>query len=158
MRSPIRAKAWLLGLLIGLPLVATARADEEHAKLPPGPIKDRIELMEHVGDDAEAINDALKAGKPADAADPADRIAAAMPKFDALFPEGSTGEGSRAKPSIWTSRDEFDAFSTYLKKDAEAVAAAARSGGDVKTASRKMFKACKSCHQKFRQPKEGEEG
>lgn len=159
MHKPIRVTAFFLAALFAgtFALETTARADDEAWKsLPPGPIRDRIELMEKVGDDAKAINDAIKAGKPEDAAAPADNIVALMPKFDALFPEGSTGEHSRAKKNIWAAWDEFEAFSTYLKDAATEVAAASRDGGDVKAASRKMFKSCKSCHKKFRMPKDDE--
>ncbi len=132
-----------------------ARADDEDWKnLPPGPIRDRIELMEKIGEDAKAINDALKAKAPADAVAPAENIAALMPKFDALFPEGSLSDESRSKRNIWASWDEFEAFSTYLVDAANEVADAARDGGDVKAASRKMFKSCKSCHKKFRRADE----
>ncbi len=152
-----RIETLVLPLLVAgvLVLPGVARADDWES-LPPGPIRDRIELMEKIGDDAKAINEALKAGTPAEAAAPADNIAKLMPEFDKLFPEGSTGEGSRSKKNIWVSWDEFQAFSTYLKDAALEVAKASRDGGDVKAASRKMFKSCKSCHKKFRLPKEEE--
>ncbi len=124
------------------------------ADLPAGPIRDRVELMEHIGDDAKAINEAVKAGKGADAVAPAENIVATAPRFTDLFPEGSTDPKSRAKPNIWSARDEFDAFNTYLVKAAGGVAAAARSGGDVRGATKKMFGTCKSCHDKFRTPDE----
>ena len=131
------------------------RADDWES-LPPGPIRDRIELMEKIGDDSKAINDAVKAGKPEDAVAPAESIIELMPKFDALFPEGSTGDGSRAKKNIWASWDEFEAFSTYLTDAAQEVVVAAKAGENLKPATRKMFKSCKSCHKKFRIPKEDE--
>lgn len=137
-------------------LERSAYSDDEWKNLPPGPIRDRIELMEYIGDDAKAVNDALKAGDKAAAVAPAENIVKLMPKFDALFPEGSTGEGSRAKRNIWASWDEFEAFSTYLKDAAAEVASTAKEDGDVKSASRKMFKSCKSCHKKFRMPKDDE--
>ncbi len=124
------------------------------ADLPAGPSRDRVELMEHIGDDAKAINDAVKAGKAADAVAPAENIAAQAPRFTDLFPEDSTDPKSRAKPNIWLARDEFDAFNTYLVKAARGVVAAARDGGDVRGATRKMFGTCKSCHDKFRAPEE----
>lgn len=159
MTNPIRSTAYFLVALFlsAAALDSVALADDEAWKsLPPGPIRDRIELMEKVGDSAKALNDAIKAGTPAEAAAPADNIVALMPKFDALFPEGSTAEESRAKKNIWAAWDEFEAFSTYLEDAASEVATAARDGGDVKAASRKMFKSCKSCHKKFRLPKEDE--
>src|SRR4030095_1380380 len=52
---------------------AAQTKDEEGPKLPPGPIADRHELMEHNGDDAKKIGDALKAGEPGDAGARAER-------------------------------------------------------------------------------------
>jgi cytochrome c556 len=126
-------------------------------KLPPGPIKDRHELMEGVGDDAEKIGDALKAGKPADAAPPAERIAGAVDRFLKLFPPGSEDPNSRAKPEIWTKRGEFDRLAGDLKLTANDLAEAAKANGDVKKASGAMFKACKACHKEFRKPEDDED-
>jgi len=151
--NALRLPAVLLGGFLAAEALAQAHDWES---LPPGPIRDRIELMEKVGENAKAINEAIKAGKPADAAAPADNIAALVPKIDDLFPEGSISEDSRAKPNIWAAWDEFQAFSTYLQEAATELAVTARDGGDVKAASRKMFKSCKSCHEKFRLPKEDE--
>lgn len=140
-----------MAALLQLVSAQTVRADDEAWKdLPPGPIRDRIELMEQIGADAKAINEALKAGKPAEAEAPARNIALLSPKFDTLFPDGSMAPESRAKRKIWTSWDQFQAYTTFMKESALAVADAARDGGDVKAASRKMFKSCKSCHQDFR--------
>jgi cytochrome c556 len=134
---------------------APARADEK--KLPPGPIHDRHELMEKVGDSAKAIGGAMKAGKPADAAAPAQAISDAVEPFLKLFPPGSESPDSRAKPEIWTNRAEFDRLAHQLEQSAAAVAKAASSGGNVKAASQAMFKDCKACHDKFRVPEEDED-
>ena len=133
--------------------VGFGSADEDHhKKLPPGPIHDRHELMEGVGDAAEAIGKAMKAGKPADAAAPAEKIAAAVDKFLTLFPAGSEHVDSRAKPEIWTKRADFDRLGHELETTATALAAAAKGGGDVKAAAGAMFKNCKACHKEFRKP------
>lgn len=136
-------------------LATAATATEDHGHdLPPGPISDRHELMEEVGDDAEKIGDAMKAGKPADAAAPAERIAASVERFLQMFPAGSENPNSRAKPEIWTKRAEFDRLGKELETKATAVAQAAKSGGDVKKAAGAMFKNCKACHTDFRKPDE----
>jgi cytochrome c556 len=142
---------------LGSPAIA-ADKDDDHdmSKLPPGPIRDRVELMHHVGDDAKAIGKALKAGTPADAAAPAEDIAARVPKFPTLFPPGSTSPESRAKPEIWTDKAKFDGLAKQLAEKASAFAAAAKSGGDVKATSGAMWQTCKACHDSFRVPKEGE--
>ena len=70
--------------------------------------------------------------------------------FDGLRCASCRAARKRAKRKIWTSWDQFQAYTTFMKESALAVADAARDGGDVKAASRKMFKSCKSCHQDFR--------
>jgi cytochrome c556 len=107
-----------------------AVADEEKHELPPGPIHDRHELMEGVGANAKKIGAAAKAGKPGDAQVPAEEIAQALAKFDEL-----------AKKN---------------EQAAMALAAVAKSGGDLKAPSGAMFQTCKACHDEFRVPKEGE--
>ncbi|HZR83795.1 MAG TPA: cytochrome c [Candidatus Binatia bacterium] len=153
------AGACAIALAIATALtVRPARGDskEDHSKLPPGPIRDRADLMEGVGKNAKAIGGALKAGKPADIEKPAADIASVMDKYVTLFPEGSQGHGSRAKPAVWTDRKKFDELAMQLKDQANALAAAAKSGGDVKAASASMFNTCKACHTDFREKMEGE--
>jgi len=137
--------------------VPSAGAGEHHhEELPPGPIHDRVEIMEGVGKNAKAIGGALKGGKPADIEAPAAAIASVMDKYVTLFPEGSIGQGSRAKPAVWSDRKKFDELAMQLKTEAQALAAAAKSGGDVKTTSAALWKTCKACHTDFREPIEGE--
>ena len=132
-----------------------ARGDEKH-ELPPGPIHDRHELMEGVGANAKKIGAATKAGKPADAVQPAEDIAAAMEKFVGMFPTGSESPLSRAKPNVWTQKPKFDELAKKNEQAALALAAAAKAGGDLKAPSQAMFQACKACHDEFRVPEEGE--
>ena len=147
-----------LAVAIASPATARAQAaatSDGHA-LAAGPIHDRHEIMEGMGLSAKAIGAALKSGKPADAAKPAEDIAGKVDAFLRLFPDGSTGHGSRAKPAIWAERAKFDSLGAGLKVKATAVADAAKSGGDVKAASNAMFGNCKSCHDQFREPEPGE--
>jgi cytochrome c556 len=135
-----------------------ARAEDKpgHPPLPPGPIKDRHELMEKVGDNAKAIGAAGKANKPADAVEPAESIAAALQKAPSLFPPGSESPLSRAKPTVWSEKAKFDELAMKAHDAALALAATAKSGGDLKAASGTLFKTCKACHDEFRVPEEGE--
>lgn len=141
-------------VLIGLLAAPEARAETDLASLPAGPIRDRVALMEEIGAAAKKINEAAKAGDMAAVILPAEEIARLTPRFGELFPEGSTDPKSRAKASIWTNPDEFEAYNEYLAKYALAIAAAAKDGGNVKKAVKKMFKSCKSCHKKYRIPDE----
>ena len=138
---------------------SAARADDakdSDPPLPPGPIKDRHELMEGVGKNAKAIGGALKAGKAADVVAPAEAIASVMDKFLTLFPEGSSGQGSRAKADVWKDRARFDELAKQLATQATALAAAGKADGDIRAAGSAMFKTCKSCHDQFREPMQGE--
>lgn len=131
-----------------------AAAETDLASLPEGPIRDRVQLMEEIGAAAKKINESAKAGDMQAVIAPAEEIARLTPKFAALFPAGSTHPNSRSKSSIWTNPDEFEAYNDYMAKYALAIAAAARDGGNVKKAVKKMFKSCKSCHKKYRIPDE----
>lgn len=163
MKRPARRA---LVALLSLAMAATAarsafaqaapKKEAAHEELPPGPIHDRHELMEEMGRNAKAVGAAMKAGKPADAARPASDIAAAMPRFLGMFPEGSQGHGSRAKAAVWTDRATFDQLGRDLVDKATALAASASGGGDVSGASKAMFGKCKACHDQFREPAEGE--
>ena len=144
-------------LMLGALAAAYASAQErDPKKLPPGPARDRHELMEGVGKNAEKIGNSMKAGKPGDAAEPAEAIAGVMDRFVTLFPPGSTDPNSRAKPEIWEQKDKFDDNASQLKAKALSFAAAARRSGDTSTTSKEMWGACKSCHESFRFPKPGE--
>ncbi|MFN2376698.1 MAG: cytochrome c [Candidatus Binatia bacterium] len=128
-------------------------ADSE-GKLPAGPIHDRHELMEEIGDNAKIIGDALKSGQLEPVGPAAEKIHAASAKAVALFPKGSTHPKSRAKPEIWDNWEKFETLSKDFETAAGELAAAAKSGGDVKAAANTMFGTCKSCHDDFRKPEE----
>ncbi len=155
----MRRMLWMGNLtaaaLLALPLLGTAHAHDakKHAEqLPPGPIRDRHELMEGIGKQAKKIGAAMKAGQTTGVAPAAEAISASAKKILPLFPPGSTHEYSRAKPEIWQNWAEFEQLSNDLVTDSAALAAAAKENGDVKAASQKMFQNCKSCHEKFRIP------
>lgn len=121
-------------------------------ELPPGPIRDRHELMEGIGKNAKAIGGALKSGDQKPIGPAAEKIRDSAGKITALFPAGSTHPKSRAKAEIWSHWDKFEQDAKQLQSDAGALADTAKSGGDVKAASDTMFGACKSCHDDFRVP------
>ncbi len=131
---------------------SAALAHEDADKLPAGPIRDRHVLMEGIGKQAKIIGGALKEGKLDPVGPAAASIAADAAKALPLFPPGSTHEFSRAKPEIWTHWEDFQKDMKSLQTDATALAAAAKSGGDVPGAAQKMFGNCKGCHEEYRVP------
>src|SRR5215470_12458314 len=121
--------------VLALSTLSSARAEHKH-KLPPGPIHDRHELMEGIGKNAKAIGDAIKAGKLGPVPGAANKIHVAAAKITGLFPPGSTDPNSRAKAEIWSNWDKFEADAKDLEKTSGALAAAAKSGGDVPAAAK----------------------
>jgi cytochrome c556 len=142
--------------VLTLSISAAGLAMAGHEDLPAGPIHDRHELMERIGDNAKKIGDSLKAGnlEPVPAA--ANEIKSDAGKALALFPKGSTHPKSRAKDEIWASWDEFERLMKQLEAKAGDLATAAANKGDVGAASKAMFGNCKSCHDDFRKPEEKE--
>ena len=147
--------AWIVlasALLLPVAMTAARAHDMKAEDLPAGPIRDRHELMEGIGKNAKAINDATKTSDNATVQTAAEKIAKDSTKITALFPPGSTHEKSRAKPEIWTNWPKFEDGAKQLGITAGALAAAAKSGTDVPAAAKAMFGACKSCHEQFRVP------
>jgi cytochrome c556 len=136
-------------------LTAVAHGDAD--KLPPGPIHDRHELMEEIGDHAKKIGAAVKKNDAKAVVPEADALVAAAKKINALFPPGSTHEHSRAKPEIWQQWDKFQADTAKLEQAATSLAKTAREGGDIGAGAKQLFGACKSCHDSFRVPEEDED-
>lgn len=140
-----------LAAVVLLALAPMLAADDER---PAGPIRERHDLMEEVGAHARRIGAAMKHGDAAAIADAAQQIEVASAKLLDLFPEGSRDRSSRALPSIWKQWDAFEMSNKVFGEAAAAVVIAAREDGDVGTAVRGLFQACKACHESFRTPQQ----
>ena len=153
-----RTRWWALGGIGLLVLAPNAARSNEHDKLPPGPIRDRHELMKSIGDQAQNVNDAFNVG--VDGFDTgiiqrnAQAIAMSAHRIPDLFPKGSTDPNSRALPAIWEKWDTFVQLAKQLEERAQSLGNAAASGNDekLKEKSDKMFATCKACHEQFRRP------
>lgn len=148
-------KRLVITICFGLAVCGTVWAHEAGHELPPGPLRDRHELMEGIGKNAKVIGDALKSGNLAPVAGAAEHIAADAAKITPLFPPGSTDPKSRAKPEIWQNWPKFEELAKQLHAKAAALAGAGKSGGDVPAAAHALFDTCKSCHDDFRVPEKG---
>lgn len=147
------------GVLVSLPI--GLRAEDDDDNLPAGPIKDRHELMEEIGDQAENINDAFDVGG-GEGFDTSiiqragTVIAMKAHKIPDLFPKGSMDPKSRALPAIWEKWDDFVKLAKQLEDQAQNLSAAAGAEDDenLREKSKKMFGTCKSCHDQFRKPED----
>ena len=134
------------GIVLGASLAVLA-ADAFH---------DRHMAMEAVGDAMKPLGTIAKKQAPFDAAvvkASATTIADNLKKAATLFPAGSGGGESKAKPEIWTDAAGFEKG----MKDAHAAAVALQSVKDEAAfgpALGAVGASCKSCHDKYRLPKQ----
>jgi len=140
------------GLYYGLGL-----AHEGHPKHLPDAkdaIAFRAYLMENVGDNAKELNDKVKAGKIKAAKVNAQAIALHATRIPELFPQGSTSETSKAKAEIWQKWDDFVKAAETLRNEADQLALTLADGKADATGAqlKKVFGACKGCHDTFRKP------
>jgi cytochrome c556 len=137
----------VVALSVGGAAVAVIAADA---------FQDRHMAMEAVGDAMKPLGAMAKKAAPFDAAvvkANATTIADNLKKAAALFPAGSGGGESRAKPEIWTDAAGFEKG----MKDAHAAAVALQSVSDEAAfgpALGALGSTCKSCHDKYRIPKQ----
>jgi cytochrome c556 len=116
--------------------------------------QDRHMLMEGINDAMKPLGAIAKKQAPFDAEvvkANATTIAENLKKAHGLFPAGSGGGESRAKPGIWTDREGFD----QQMKDAQAAAVALSSVKEEAAflpALRTLGGSCKNCHDMYRLP------
>jgi cytochrome c556 len=142
--KPAVASLVVAGLVLGASLAVVA-ADAFH---------DRHMAMEQINDAMKPLAAIAKKQTPFDAAvvkTNATTIADNLKKAHGLFPAGSGGGESRAKPEIWTDAEGFD---TQMK-EAHAAAVALQSVKDEAAfapALGALGSKCKSCHDMYRLP------
>jgi cytochrome c556 len=137
----------VVAVVVGGAAVAVIAADA---------FQDRHMAMEAVGDAMKPLGAMAKKAAPFDAAvvkASATTIADNLKKAQGLFPAGSGGGESRAKPEVWTDAAGFEKG----MKDGYAAAVALQSVSDEAAfgpALGALGGSCKSCHDKYRIPKQ----
>ena len=145
------SKQYVASLVVALSLGAAAAV-----AIAADAYQDRHMAMEAVGDAMKPLGAMAKKAAPFDAAvvkASATTIADNLKKAQGLFPAGSSGGESRAKPEIWTDAAGFEKG----MKDATAAAVALQSVSDEAAfgpALGALGGNCKSCHDKYRIPKQ----
>lgn len=118
------------------------------------PAHDRHMAMEEVNDAMKALGAIAKQQAPFDAAvvkKNATTITEKLKEASTLFPPGSHGGESLAKPEIWTDAAAFEKG----MKEAQAAAIALQGVSDeaaFRPALGRLGAGCKSCHDKYRLP------
>lgn len=144
----MRLSKQVVGMVAVLSVAGAAYANDAY--------KARHDAMEAVGDGMGTLSAMAKKEKPFDAAvvkTTATKMAADLKAAAAQFPAGSGGGTSRAKAEVWSDAAGFAA----MMKDASTALAALQEVKDEAafgTALRAAGGTCKSCHDKYRLPKQ----
>ena len=120
------------------------------------PAHQRHEAMETVQESFKPLRAIAVKEAPFDAAvvkKNASTILEKLKEAHGLFPEGSGGGDSRAKPEIWTDRAGFDQAMKDAQAAATAMAAVTEEAAFV-GAMKTLGGSCKGCHDKYRLPKQ----
>lgn len=120
------------------------------------PAHQRHEAMETVQESFKPLRAIAVKEAPFDAAvvkKNATTILEKLKEAHGLFPEGSGGGDSRAKPEIWSDRAGFDQAMKDAQAAATAMAAVTEEAAFV-PAMKTLGGSCKGCHDKYRLPKQ----
>lgn len=119
-------------------------------------IKERQSEFDGIKGNMQIIGKAVKAGatdKKAIAKN-AKEMAGHFVALKQLFPKNSRKGLTDANANIWKDPNSFQMALDYSANTANALAVAAQKGKDVPTAFKKVAETCKSCHKKYRKPKD----
>jgi cytochrome c556 len=149
----MKTRVGMMALLSAVLLLVIGAQGADYAKVQ----KERSDLMKANSKDNKALGNAVKEGNMADVEKYARELAAQFASIanPCLFPKGS-GEGTRAKPEVWTNWSDFEEKASTARKLALAVAANAKAGktGETESLAGSLAKqACTNCHKTFRGPK-----
>jgi cytochrome c556 len=140
-------RAMLAALAVGLSVGAVIAQQD--------PIKARKDLMKQNDGHAKAVVQMMRGQAPFDAK----KVEAAFTQwadtakaFPTLFPENAkSGGDSRASPSIWLDKEDFEAKAADFGKAVAANRAKAVASLDgLKAAIPAVGKACDNCHEDYR--------
>jgi len=150
---PMTALGLALALLAAASL-ALAEGTEAHEEAT-GVVKERMDLMETQKDAMKVIGAMAKGQVPFDAGDAAaaaKEIETTAEKIPDLFPEGTGGYPSEAKPEVWTQWDKFTGDADGLETAAKnLVMTLEGEAPDWKAKFKGVIDACKTCHKTFRE-------
>ena len=148
-------KGIFLGVLIIGAVAAPAIAHEGAT----GVVKERMDLMQVLGDRMKTIGAMAKGQTPLDSqtmAKAARDVADIAPTLPGKFPKGSLEKPSVALPAVWENWERFEQLSTDLGTTAGTLSEAA-SGGDQRAILQNFIavgKVCSACHSDFRKKKD----
>ena len=118
-----------------------------------GIVKERMDAMESMAKAMKSITQTIKSGRDfASITRQAQIIRDLAEKIASLFPAGSTGHPSGAKPIIWKQWADFEAKARALSSESEKLAVI--EAGDTRALAaqaRVVSQTCGGCHELYRQ-------
>lgn len=144
--------------LLAIALVILPQPSQGHQGAT-GVVKERMDMMDTIGDDMKAIKSMVTKKQPFDAdklAQHAESIRALSVRIGEVFPEGSLGMPSEALPAIWKNWEDFTRMADKLTLEATKLRDIAADGdlGPTMKQFAAVGKTCRSCHTDFRKKKE----
>ncbi len=121
-----------------------------------GVVKERMDAMKAMGDSLKAVKamvDGAAAYDAAKVAATAKAIAAEAVAMPDHFPHGTDHAPSEALPAVWTEHEAFRSAAGDLGAAAEILLAASDDPSAARDALGDVARACKACHDDFRQDK-----
>lgn len=146
----------LVGSLVSVLIVSGFAFAHTGAK---GIVKERMDAMSDIASQMKTIGAMLQGKEPFNgerAAKSAGAIKAHASGMLKLFPKGSNKHPSEALPAIWADWATFETMNSDLANKASAfaeMASSVKAASELRNAFQGLAATCKSCHQKFRQPK-----
>ena len=124
-----------------------------------GVVAERMTAMKNIGRELKAIGDMVLGQIPFDAGaivQHAERLHENCHRTEDLFPAGSMGHHSRARPEIWQRPEDFQKQMQRLHEASEALVATATRGdrAELATSFESLQDTCSSCHDEFRLPED----
>ncbi|WP_223479770.1 c-type cytochrome [Oricola indica] len=121
-----------------------------------GIVRQRMDLMGEIADRMKDLGAMIRGREnfdPEVAGSAADALAGHAGEMLSLFPEGSAGGTSEARPAIWVDWQEFEGLAGALEEKASAlssVAQEAESVDEIRLLFADMGRTCSQCHEDFR--------
>lgn len=139
---------WLNAILLAA--LAFPSAAHEGAT---GIVKERMDAMESMAKAMKAITLSIKSGRDlASVRKQAQTIHDFAEKMTPMFPAGTTGHPSGAKPAIWKQWPDFEAKARALSAESEKLAEIdARDTKALAAQARMVSRTCGGCHELYRQ-------
>ncbi len=139
----------IIALVIAAASAALAHEGHDHAT---GVVRERMILMEKLGDRLLAITKRIRANKELDkVTEDAKAIEQLAAQLTAKFPPGSTQAPTATKPNVWRNWPDFETKAKKLEAEAAKLTqTSTRDAAALRAQFRALAFTCDGCHEPYR--------